>query len=555
MSDSCRIVEEGSKKERSWVLGFGLLVMIITSIPYIIGYARQGETWQFTGFVFGVEDGNSYIAKMLSSAYGAWLFKTPYTTSFQRGVVAFIPYLALGKLASGSGMHEQLLALFHIFRIGGGMLAILAMYDFLSLTIINIELRRFGLVLCVLGGGLGWLAVSLGSKSLPLEFYSPETFGYLSIFGIPHLALARATFLWSLVIYIRFVTKGDPAWWRQSYRLGLLWLATSVAQPITALVLGVLIGLHCLVTGFWQIIRNRDDRTEGIKRWRGIVLMAAVSFLLPAPFLLYNYLSFSFDPFLSAWTAQNIILSPEPVQYLLAYGIILPFAISGALHLTRLDTWKGLFFVTWILALPVLAYAPFNLQRRLLEGMWIALVASAMVAIEVWCANIPAGSSTWFRKRHLSRWILLLAFPSTLILLFGGLLTSWQPSMPVFRPRDEILAFEYLKQSAAKGDVVLASFDTSNALPAWAPLRVVIGHGPESVGLADLRPQVDAFYSSASSDEERRQFLEEQKVRFVIWGPLERGLGQWDLGKASYLRKLFEVGEFQIFEITPDLTL
>ena len=39
--------------------------------------------------------------------------------------------------------------------------------------------------------------------------------------------------------------------------------------------------------------------------------MVAVSFLLPAPFLLYNYILFSSDPFLRAWTIQNIIRSPE----------------------------------------------------------------------------------------------------------------------------------------------------------------------------------------------------------------------------------------------------
>ena len=220
----------------------------------------------------------------------------------------------------------------------------------------------------------------------------------------------------------------------------------------------------------------------------------------------------------------------------------------------RSDAWKGLFFAGWILALPLLAYAPFNLQRRLLEGMWVALVALAMAALDGWRSKNQSSSNSWMRKSDLSRWMLLLALPSTIILLFGGLLTSWQPAMPVFRLKDESRAFEYLKQSTTPGDVVLASFDTSNALPAWAPLRVVIGHGPESVGLAELRPRVEAFYSQASSDEERIQFLEEQGVRYVIWGPLERKLGQWDPGTASYLKKIHEIGEFQIYETVPAVT-
>ncbi len=259
--------------------------------------------------------------------------------------------------------------------------------------------------------------------------------------------------------------------------------------------------------------------------------MVAVSFILPAPFLLYNAISFSSDPFLRAWTLQNIIRSPEPLQYLIAYGLVLPLAIAGVLQLLRLDAWMGLFFAAWVLALPMLAYAPFNLQRRLLEGMWVALVTLALVAIEGWRSRSSTGTSQLSLK-HIDRilWFFLLAFPSTLMLISGALLASWRPSLPLFRQTSEIEAFEYLKQSASPGDVVLASFDVSNVLPAWAPLRVVAGHGPESVGLAELRPIVDAFYSSITPDAERKQFLKEQQVRFVFWGPLERKAGRLGSG-------------------------
>jgi hypothetical protein len=91
-----------------------------------LAFQTQGEAWRFTGFVFAVEDGNSYIAKMLLGANGAWLFRTPYTADPQRGVLAFLPYLLLGKLAAGEGIHEQLVALFHLFRILAIPAAVLA---------------------------------------------------------------------------------------------------------------------------------------------------------------------------------------------------------------------------------------------------------------------------------------------------------------------------------------------------------------------------------------------------------------------------------------------
>jgi hypothetical protein len=99
---------------------------------YLVGYASQGTEWRYSGFVFGVEDGNSYLAKMLSGSAGAWLFRTPYTAEEQRGVLAFLPYFLLGKLAGPPGLQVQLAVLFHLFRLAAGILAILATYDFLA---------------------------------------------------------------------------------------------------------------------------------------------------------------------------------------------------------------------------------------------------------------------------------------------------------------------------------------------------------------------------------------------------------------------------------------
>ncbi len=167
---------------------FAVTVMLITLLPYLVGYAVQGADWRFTGFMIGVEDGNSYIAKMLSSSAGAWLFRTPYTAYPQRGVLTYIPYFLLGKLAAAPGLHDQLVALYQIFRLVGGYLAILATYDFIAYFIRKVALRRFGLALAVLGGGLGWVLLLAGKDgwlgSLPLEFYSPESFGFLGLFGI-----------------------------------------------------------------------------------------------------------------------------------------------------------------------------------------------------------------------------------------------------------------------------------------------------------------------------------------------------------------------------------
>ena len=272
--------EYASRGERRWVLAFAGLVMLATTLPYLLGFVAQGETYRFTGFVFGIDDGNSYIAKMLAGSVGDWLFRTPYSAYPQSGLLVYIPYLLLGKLAAPPGIHEQLVCLYHLFRVVAGMLAIIASYDFISYFIHDSRLRRFGLALVCLGGGLGWLLVLVGKQSwlgsLPLDFYSPEAFGFLGLFGLPHLAMARALLLWTLLAYLRLVeTWLAPAQeaiqnrrlFRLAAQLCLLWLLAGAFQPLVMVLGGVVMGWHQLGLIVWQ----RRAPTERTKRRMGQV--------------------------------------------------------------------------------------------------------------------------------------------------------------------------------------------------------------------------------------------------------------------------------------------
>ena len=321
-----------SPNEKRWIWWFAFLLLGITSIPYFLGYVLQGEDWRFTGFVFGVEDGNSYIAKMLWGSTGAWLFRTPYTAFPQNGFFAFIPYMLLGKLTTPPSQHEQLVALFQVFRWAGGMAMIWASYQFLALFFDEIRLRRWGVVLVITGGGLGWLSIfglqDLWFKGLPLEFYSPETFGFLSIYGLPHLSLGRALLIWGLIDYL----KGGEV--KKAGRIqlvfpGFLWLILGLMQPLTVVTGWAVLAAHLGLMAMHGLFRHYKREVFDWKKWRNHVKIAITMILLSSPLVIYTMLSFTFDPFLREWSNQNLIMSPPPGDYLLAFAVILPFVITG----------------------------------------------------------------------------------------------------------------------------------------------------------------------------------------------------------------------------------
>jgi hypothetical protein len=487
--------------------------------------------------------------------------------------MAFSPYLWLGKLAGPPGQHEQLVALYQLFRFGAGILMILATFDFLALFIPDRGNRRLALVLSILGGGLGWILVTMGKSSwlgsMPLEFYSPESFGFLSVYVIPHLALGRALMLWGLTIFLRKADEsesimdssppGSEAWvnkipqvlgtrviaqkhLKKGLSAGILWLLAGIAQPLAPAIGIAVAGCYLAVSGMFIFFRKSRPRLEESTSWFDQFRTGAIAVLIPLPLIIYNVWILRNDHFTKLWTGQNILLSPHPLHYLLAFGSVLPFAVIGARHSLQNHPTRGWFLITWALLLPLFAYAPIQLQRRLPDGIWVVLIGLAFIGLTH--IQLPVLS-----KNLLYVFLCLLLLPSTLILFGGGILESSKVEVPIFRPADEIKAFDFLSDHAPADSVVLAAFRTGNALPAWAFLKVVIGHGPESVNLRPLEAGVREFYESDSCDSKCSTFLHENQVRYVIWGPAERALGHGDPGKMNITRLIDREGDYYIYEI------
>lgn len=558
--------------ERRWVLGFAIAVMAVTCLPYLLAYTRQGKDWAFTGFIIASEDGNSYIANMQSGSAGNWLWRSPYTAVPEQGALVFLTYLLLGKLAAAPAQHGLLVLLYHLFRVTAGVLAILATYDFLALFLKEVRYRRLCTALITLGGGLGWVILLLGPSSIlgsvPVEFISPEAFGFLSLFGLAHLALARAFLLWGLRSYLLARQETGRRALTGSVRTGLFFLLTGLAQPLTGMIAGAVPVLHLMVTGVWWLVQRgglpkktltgavaltlpspgeRGFRSPGpAAAWPAFFKRFIITGAIAGPFVLYNALAFSLDPFLKAWNQQSAIPSPSPLLYLLAYGLVLPFAVVGGWRLLHTDAWLGAFLVPWIVVFLIAIYLPFSLQRRLLEGIWVAWVTLAGIALEA-SHRGEAPRLGWIKK--LSP-ILGLSFIATLVLYSGCFLAVAKPAEPLYQPADEVAAFDYLARNAAPGEVVLSSYETGNVLPAWSSLRVVVGLRTLTAGIATLLPEVERFYEPGTGLAERQALLVSQGVDYVFWGPHERALGSWDPQAAPSLVRVFEQGEYEVFKVT-----
>jgi hypothetical protein len=363
---------------------------------------------------------------------------------------------------------------------------------------------------------------------MPLEFYSPESFGFLSILALPHLAWGRALLLWGLIVYLR----GKRV--RSGLLNGCIWLLLGFMQPLTVVTAWTVQAVHLMGWSLW-IFKGGNSKW---KDWRNGIIRVLFSVLVSAPLVLYNFAAFQIDPFLRRWQARNLIPSPPTGDYLLAYAVVLPLVAAGLWAWRNSLTVEKLLPISWMVAFPFLAYAPYNLQRRLPEGIWVTLCVLAIAGLEI----MPK------RWRIPLRLGLALAFMSTLLLYLSAIAGIVRPSVPVFRPYAETQAMDFLSQRVEKNAVVLAAYDTSTVLPTRAPVHVLIGHGPESLDLEKVQPRVEKFFSSGTKND-RENLLSEFSVAYVFYGPIERTLGDWDPGSADFLSEIYQDGEYAIYRV------
>lgn len=529
--------KEFEREGKRWLLGFAVLVLLLTLMPYLVGYANQGEQWVYSGFVIGVEDGNSYLAKMVRGASGDWLFRTPYTAAEQPGMLAYLPYYLLGKLSSPPAQHKQMVVLYHLFRLAAGFFTIWIGYRFVTLFLKDKSERRWAITVITLGGGLGWIITFWGDNSwlewIPLSFYSPESFGFLALLTLPHLALSRGFLIWGFVIML--TEEG----WRAGVKIGFIWLVMGLAQPLNLIIAWAVTGA-CLAG--WLLSNHlnfdRGKGMSGVKSWQSIQSFVP-AFGLSLPLLSYYLVNFTSETFLNGWQSQGNVLSPGLLEYGFSYGVLLPFGLAYLRHKRMKLNRNEWLLASWLLILPALISLPVKFQRRLAEGAWLVIVLLAFLAV----GKLP---KVW-RQRLKVLWMFTLI--STIILFWAAMVGVGQTEKPVYRPAGEVRAFLFLKEQAENTDVVLSAYRTGNALPAWVPVYVVLGHPVETLKFAQTRRQVAFLYAGQMRQDDKGAFLKDHSVDFVFRGPEEQALGSWNPADDDCFEKEFSENGYEIYSV------
>jgi hypothetical protein len=347
----------------------------------------------------------------------------------------------------------------------------------------------------------GWIS----GEYPPVDLWLIDAYLLFSLSSCPHFAFVTAGMCLALSLWLDFLNNPD---WRLVGYVLLIAVLVQFANPIAfALVDAGFAGAALFAWWGQGRLRVRDLAALGI--------VAAGQL----PLLIYNLAILSRDPVWSQFTAQNQTPSPPPDYYLWSFGVFWPFAFAGAWFALRARNPALGAALAWAAAAFALAYAPFNIQRRFLQGVTIPLAVLAgwglMRLFEARAALSP-GLRRW--RGALASAFILIASISTIFFIVGQ--TIYMRSRPAkyFYPAGLEEAAGWLGQHASPGEFALAAEPTGSLLAQRSGLKVYLGHPMETLDYPAKQAIVDAYYEGRLPPE----WLGATPISLVIYGPYER---------------------------------
>jgi hypothetical protein len=524
----------------------GLVVLFLTTWPYVAAYCSAGTDYVFGGFLLNYQDGNSYLAKMYQGWLGEWRFRLPYTAEAGGGAYLFLFYLLLGHAARIFNL--SLIFTFQAARFAGSLVLLLSLYHFFKRLLPEPGRHTLAFILAALGSGMGWLALPFGTVTA--DYWVAEAYPFLSAYTHPHFSLGLALLLWLL---LPPQVAGAP---RSRWRIALYFLGSSLLGIMSpfgiVVVLMVLSGLlvwELWMAKVWHAKGSNASRfsiiLEHLRQqwafWRVILVT-----LGGIPWLLYDLWVTHSDVVLAGWNAQNITPTPPLWDLILSLSPMLLLALPGAIAAIRGKKKTLYLLVVWAGLGLTLLFLPFGLQRRFMMGIFVPLAGLAVPGLE----TLAAGSR---RKTILgATLVLLFVLPTNATILLAARHGIQTHAPELYLSRDEANAFSWIKINTPQDAIILSAARTGLLIPAYTGRKVIYGHPFETVNADQEFQLVESFFKNPSVIETGvglEDFFSSRGVDYLFIGPAERALG--DAPVDLNLDPVFSSGQVTVFRVEP----
>lgn len=496
-----RVKERGTDERvglRAWRLPLltGLVLAIVTAVPYVYGYAVQPSGHVFMGFFFLGDDANTYLAKMRQGFEGSWAWQNRYTTESSPAAYLFMFWIVLGHIAAITNL--PLIVVFHLARVAAAFALLAAAWFFICHFIQDRSARRFAFFFCAVGLGMGYVIQALGhpvifgNRTDTLDWRMPELTAFYSILALPHFAWSGVFAALGAALTLKAIQRGS-LW--LGVLAGAAWLGQASIHPQMPILMGG-------ATAVALILRPASPRG-----W----IAAALAFAIPAPYILYSYLAFVGNPEVQRWTFHSKnALPPETFSLFFALAPQLLLALTGLPGALRRRTREDLFLIGWLALLAAILYLPNpagDLRRRFLDGIYLPLVV--LGAQGMYQTILPRLRSARARR--------LIPFSYVSFAAVGSAFLILAPLAVANHPQYTVTTAEYgglnWLNTQPTGRV-LAMPGVGLFIPAYSSDTVYVGHYDETF---DYTNKTETALNVLIGQADIQQFIHDNNIRYVVW--------------------------------------
>jgi hypothetical protein len=523
-----------------------LALVVLTSLPYVVAAATTPGGHVFSGVLTAYDDTFSYLAWIKQGASGHWLMCDLYTSEPQ-ACEFFLPlWLLLGKISLVTGAPP--VWVFHGARLLASLLLLLAARSVASRLMKSRRRLRFTLWLYAMSGGLGWLVYLLNNggrllnasvTSGSVDLNLPEAIAFRSAFAQVHFTFGAALVAFAISLVFRSLQSGKP---NRAVAGGLLVTVLAVIHPYLVV---VVFAVAVVALVLWPSLDSQQKKAGTAIAVRagmgfGVAASAGVVYLL--------YLNRA-NEVLREWLRVTDTLSPHALEYVCGFGVVVLLAVPGFTLLWVIRAPEGRLLLVWAFVQAALLYAPVSYQRRFVEGLQLPLCVAASVAIFWLIKKLRLARRP---RSILLAALLLVASLTNVGFIIGQVVARGDASgandSRRYLSADLAAAIGWLDANAEPDSVIFSSYLTGNIVPAMTGLQVYLGHYGQTLQSAEKGARVTAFYRGELSDEASRALFAENRVSYVIYGPLERAISDEPVVPA-WLMLAYESGDVRVFKV------
>jgi len=463
-------------------------------------------------------DINVYVAAINWGQQQNLLLANNYTTVPHQPILFYPVYTLSGFLLPNLSPY----LIFHLLALLFGSALMLTLWFFLKLFFTRYSDKLTALILISLGGGLGWLFFP--SVQSPDLFVTGFTF--TSQFQRAHEALGIIAYLSSLIFFYFAMQK-------KNLKINILsagsLLFLIILYPYYLLSYFIICSIYALLSFL------RSGKSQPF-----IFLLINFLFVLPI-FLLYFFNITSNLGFKGVLSQQ--LKAPGLLELLSGYGLLLPFVIFSLKSIKK-DA-KCQFLIIWFFSSLILSFLPFGFARFYLRTLFFPLTILVIY-------SIPSFSQRFKISQNIFLLILVLLTSFSSVFIMYKRLDEVNNNNPWFYlTMQERESMEFLdKQASTQG--VLAAYTLGNYIPANTKSKVYFGHMLQT---PDVQTKVDnliKFYANVFSEEEAKKFLEQENIKYIVWGREEEEIAKiyHKTGQSGYLflKPVFVKGNTTVFE-------